>query len=67
MITKDQATKFLGLVGELSPENLCCDGELPIRAVRARRRDIMKRWAALEKSLNVKATETDVFKALGWI
>lgn len=39
---------FEMLENALSPENLCCDGELPMRMVQAKRAKINRLWSALE-------------------
>lgn len=56
--------KFSDLACALSPENLCCDGELPPAQVRIKERRLLKEWAALEKLVGRKVTENEVW---GWI
>lgn len=43
---------FEMLENHLSPENLCCDGELPMRMVQQKRAQIMRLWSALEGYIN---------------
>jgi len=52
---------FDRLTCELSPENLCCDGEIPQSEVRRRLAGIQRRWAKLEKELGAKVSEADVY------
>jgi hypothetical protein len=52
---------FLNLCGELSPENLTCDGELSASQVRTRLAQIHKRWRALEAQIGRKVTEDEVW------
>jgi hypothetical protein len=59
--------EFNRLSNELSPENLCCDGELPPAAVRRKHKALMKEWAALEKKAGCKVSEDDVYRHLGWL
>lgn len=42
---------FDDLVGRLSPENLCCDGEISRSQVKRRYNQIMREWKVLEKKL----------------
>ena len=53
--------KFQDLACELSPENLCCDGELPASQVKKRRASIMKQWGQLERELGRTVTESEVW------
>ena len=48
---------FVGLSGELSPENLTCDGELSPLQVKARRADIDARWRALEAKHGIAVSQ----------
>lgn len=61
VITLSQYEKFVGMACELSPENISWDGERPARQIAAARRDIMKRWAALEAEVGRKVTESEVW------
>lgn len=47
-ITPDLKKQFIRLCGELSPENLACDGECSKAEVKRRYNDIMRRWKQLE-------------------
>jgi len=53
--------KFMYLTGELSPENLCCDGELSRTAVAKKHADIMRAWRACEKEFGRKVSEDEVW------
>lgn len=53
--------KFLDLCGQLSPENLHCDGECSASQVRTRLAQINKQWRALEAQLGRKVTEDEVW------
>jgi hypothetical protein len=55
--------QFLDLAGDLSPENLCCDGELRGARLRAKHRDLLRRWAELEAKFGAPVSEDDVWKA----
>lgn len=48
-IAPELKERFIDLTCRLSPENLCCDGELPRAAVDARYAQILVEWAELEK------------------
>lgn len=48
---------FERLRGELSPENLCCDGEASRSQIAAKRRDISECWKELEKIVGRKVGE----------
>ncbi len=61
MLTLDLKRNFLDLSGQLSPENLCCDGELTIRQVNARRKQIMREWKALERKAGQAVTEDETW------
>lgn len=50
----DAQIQFAGLENRLSPENLCCDGEIPRYMVTKRYRQCMREWRALEKKYNVE-------------
>lgn len=52
---------FLDLSSQLSPENLCCDGEASQSYIRQKLRRINKEWKALEKQIGRKVTETEVW------
>ena len=50
---------FDDLIGRLSPENLCCDGEISRTQVNKRRAQIWREWNALEKELGRKVSEDE--------
>lgn len=50
------------LAGELSPENLCCDGELPRNQVIKKKRELDGAWADLEKIYGGSVSEDDVYR-----
>jgi hypothetical protein len=62
MLTKDIKNRFAILAGQLSPENISCDGMLSRAKIAARRKQIMKEWASLEKQAGVKVTEDQVWQ-----
>lgn len=53
--------KFLDLCGQLSPENLTCDGELSAAQVRVRVARINKEWKSLEAQLGREVTEDEIW------
>ena len=53
--------KFLNLCGQLSPENLSCDGECSAAYVRARLAQIRKQWRSLEAQVGRKVTEDEIW------
>lgn len=56
--TEDELMNHLGiLAGELSPENLCCDGELSRTAVKQKLRELKAEWKEVEKKLGRKVSE----------
>lgn len=50
---------FIQLTGELSPENLCCDGELSRSQVRPKLARIQKEWQELEEIFGRKVSEEE--------
>ena len=58
---KEILNDFAGLVCRLSPENLCCDGEISRAEVNRRFRQIQKEWKALEKEIGHKVSEDQVY------
>lgn len=54
-LPEDARILFARLENHLSPENLCCDGELPRSEVTRKYRSLMKQWRTLEKKYKVKA------------
>lgn len=63
-MTKTQKQKFEMLSNRLSPENLCCDGEISRTQVKVRYRLIKKEWRELEKEVGRTVSEEEVE---GWI
>jgi hypothetical protein len=60
-MTETICRAFLPLCCELSPENLCCDGEASPAFVKRKLKDIRNRWAQLEKKFGVQVTEDEVW------
>lgn len=52
---------FSSLVSRLSPENLCCDGEISRAEVQRRHRQIIKEWRELEVKVGRKVSEDEVY------
>lgn len=52
---------FVRLAGELSPENLHCDGEISVAAARSKERILRKEWAKLETAFGRPVSETEVY------
>jgi hypothetical protein len=57
-LTPEIKRGFVRLVGELSPENLSCDGECSNAEVRKRRSNIMRQWGELERRAGRVVDET---------
>ena len=63
MRTKAQIKKdFIGLSCRLSPENLCCDGEISDAEVDRRYNQIMREWRKLEKEFGRDVGDEEVFE-----
>jgi len=60
-MTDEQKKQFESLSCQLSPENLCCDGELSREESDERYREIMKEWRQLERECGQHVTEDDVW------
>ena len=60
-LTKEYKEQFLDLACQLSPENLCCDGELPKYLVKQKYAKLMKQWKALEKKVGRPVSELEVY------
>lgn len=60
-LTEKQQEAFLNLACALSPENLCCDGELSRAETNRRYRALMVKWHALEKGVGRKVSEDEVW------
>ena len=58
---KEILNDFAGLACRLSPENLCCDGEISRAEVNRRLRQIQKEWKALEKESGRVVSEDQVW------
>jgi hypothetical protein len=65
-MTEEQKGKFLAMAGELSPENLTCDGESSKYAMNQRLRGIQRRWKALEKEVGRKVSENEAWEFYKW-
>jgi len=61
MVNNKLMEQFLNLAGELSPENLTCDGELSKNAVARKYSKLMTEWHKLEKTAGQKMTEYEVY------
>ncbi len=59
-LPEDKKEDFLGLLCRLSPENLCCDGEISKREVNKRHRQIMREWRILEVQVGRKISYDEV-------
>jgi hypothetical protein len=59
--TEAQWAEFLMLAGQLSPENLTCDGELSPSQVARKRRQINAQWASLEKRVGRTVTKDEAW------
>ena len=62
VLTQAVKEKFMTLACKLSPENLCCDGELPKAEVRRRFRNLSGEWRALERKLGRVVEEDEVWQ-----
>jgi hypothetical protein len=60
-LTKAAREQFLSIACQLSPENLCCDGEAPMSYVRKRVKELHKQWANLEQVVGRKVTEDELY------
>ena len=61
MLTIELKSEFCDLAGQLSPENLSCDGELSRAQVNKRYTALMKQWRALEKQAGQSVSEDDAW------
>jgi hypothetical protein len=63
-LTKDHPlfSKFDSLTCRLSPENLCCDGEISRAQVAQRLAQIRREWKDLERQCGFKVTQEEVEK-----
>lgn len=61
--TPEECKPLFGmLAGMLSPENLCCDGELPYRQVQAKARRLNKAWMELEEIFGREVDESETYR-----
>ena len=61
-MTEEMYQKFEELSCDLSPENLCCDGECSRAETNRRYKAIIKEWHKLEKTLGRNVSEDEIFK-----
>lgn len=61
MLTRELKDKFVNLASELSPENLCCDGELSQCEVNRKHKRIMQEWRKLEVQAGCEFSEEEVW------
>lgn len=54
---------FASIYSQLSPENLTCDGELPLHKINLRRRDLNKALAALKVAFGRELSESEAYAA----
>lgn len=59
-LSDEKKQPFLNLLARLSPENLCCDGEISKHEVNQRYRQIMREWRILEVQLGFKVLQNEV-------
>ena len=60
-LTEDAKKNFVRLACNLSPENLSCDGELPMAQVRKRRASLNREWKSLEQTVGRFVSEDEVW------
>lgn len=60
-MTGKQKSEFKGLACALSPENLHCDGELSWGEAMRKQRQLLKKWAALERKIGRFVSEDDAW------
>lgn len=60
-LTPELLIAFGRLTNRLSPENLTCDGELSRAQVLKRKNALLQEWAALEKTIGRKVTESETY------
>jgi hypothetical protein len=53
--------RFLSLSSQLSPENLCCDGELRGAALKRKEADLRRQWHELEKEAGQSVSEEETW------
>ena len=59
-LSDEKKQPFLNLLCRLSPENLCCDGEISRREINRRHTQIMREWRILEVQLGFKVSHDEV-------
>jgi hypothetical protein len=52
--------EFETLCGRLSPENLCCDGEISHAQVQVRLAQIKREWKALERKICRRVSQEEI-------
>ena len=60
-LTPEIKRQFVSLAGQLSPENLHCDGEISAAQARKKGRDLMRQWRELEAQAGVKVSESEAW------
>jgi hypothetical protein len=53
--------KFLRLAGEMSPENLACDGELTRSQIKKKLQGLKSEWKKLERQLGRAVSEDEIY------
>jgi len=61
-ISDEDMAQFFEMAGDLSPENLTCDGECTHTEVKKRYKEITDRWVSLEAKVGRKVTEDEAWK-----
>ena len=62
-INKRMFDKFMDLSCQLSPENLCCDGEASEAQINRTIREIKKQWKELESKIGRKVTQDEIWQS----
>lgn len=61
-LSRDLFAKFLDLASKLSPENLTCDGELPVAVWKRKQKELKLQWYNLEIEAGRTVSESDVWE-----
>lgn len=61
-ITIENWKRFHELMCAMSPENVCCDGEISRAAANRRYKALLKQWRTLEREVGKKVGEFEVIK-----
>ena len=61
-ITIKNWRRFMELDSEMSPEVVCCDGEISRTAAKRRYQALLNRWHALEREVGRKVDEFELVK-----